>query len=243
MSKAHVMNWEPAGPVAQAYEHSQALFSVITGPIGSGKTTASARRCIRAALWQDPSPYDGVRYARVLAIAPEGRQLRDQVVPSFFQAVEGLRFDSTHLGAGDRDVEFNFYDAQGPVCLKVLFRAVHGLSVEDFFVGREVTGVWLPDLSWWEDDQVALRSIRYSGRYPAPRHRGLGKEAFSGVWGDCADDRRPAWLDDLQHQEFRQPKGFDPTAADGFAADAENVDALRAVAPDFYRRLNGVARR
>lgn len=234
------LNWTPAGPIANAYEHARDRFAVIIGPDGSGKTTASARRCIRAATWQ-PVDDEGVRYARVLVIGPTTRALRDQVLPSFLQAVEGIDFNRTTSSDGDVDLFFGLDDGDGAVALHVMFRGLNGVDPDHFFMGLELTGVWAPNLDWYKDDAVVRAALRRVGRYPglAVTKRPSG-DSFGGVWGDCPDYRVPAWLADLPTQQYAQPPGYDPASSDGFSASAENVEALRAACPDFYRRLNAV---
>lgn len=238
------LNWTPAGPIAAAYEQARDPFAVITGPYGSGKTTAGARRCFRAAMWQPRSDQD-VRYGRVLVVAPTYRALRDQVIPSFKPVVPSAMQDRCVHGNGDEDFKIDFNDGQGQVKLHVMFRALGDIAAEDFYAGYELTGVWVPNLDWYGDASIVREAMRRVNRYPGiglVASANIMGERFGGVWGDCPIDRVPGWLSELPTQLYAQPAGFDPSSPDGFAPDAENVEALRAACPDFYRRLKAQGR-
>ena len=135
-----------AGPVAQAYEHNRAAVSVIVGPTGGGKSQASARRILRVALMQHPSPRDGVRKCRITCVAPTYRILWDTAIQSYLKV-----FPKTWgkwMGAqGDPASHIWRANFGGQVVhVEVIFRALRDESAEEFVRGRETTGWWFPEM-------------------------------------------------------------------------------------------------
>ena len=142
----------PAGPVANAYEHSRAELAVIVGPTGSGKTDTSAKRCARVAQWQEPSPLDGIRKARVTCVTPTYRHAWRSVIPSFQGVWEPYLQNKLASWNGSRGDPAEFLlrarvPGVGPIHLEVHFRAVDvpGVLSEDAD-GTATVDVWI-DLS------------------------------------------------------------------------------------------------
>lgn len=245
-----VRPWEFSGPVEKAFELNRAPVSAIIGPTGGGKSTGSARRCLRIATWQEPSPRDRVRRARTVCICPTYRRAWDTVMPSYFKVFpqslgdfRGSRGDpADHIF----ETEVNLRGERSRLHVEVLFRAVNDLDVEEFFRGFEFTAVWLPEADT-NNDLAAILSIgsNRAGRYPEPDDRpDIGPEgaalAYKGIWCDANapvlgthfHDRfyrklkaagEPAPATD---QVFIQPSGFSP--------NAENIQNLRKIDPNFY---------
>ena len=230
-----------AGPKAQAYEFSQAPVSVIVGPTGGGKSTASARRPLRIAQWQDRSPRDGVRKARIIAIAPTYRRLWDQVIPSYFKEIP--RSWGTFSGSkGDpADHVYDFRAADGSVChVEMLFRAVGDTSLEEFFRGFEFTAAWLPEMDTHHSEDILSLASNRVGRYPEPDDRPIKGEgeppAYAGVYGDANAPEIDSWF----HERFYlRPKAGDAVfiQPSGFSPNRENWTNLRKINPKYYERM------
>ncbi|MGH6972286.1 MAG: hypothetical protein ACREEQ_11810, partial [Caulobacteraceae bacterium] len=238
--------WEYAGPRAAAYENSKAPVSMIVGPVGGGKSTASARRCLRIARWQHPSPRDGVRRARIVVVCPTYRRAWDTVMPSYFKVFPQScgEFRGSRGDPADHIFEAVVaIDGRAAVLhIEVLFRAVNELDVEEFLRGFEFTALWLPEADTNADlaQILSLGSTRV-GRYPEPEDRPGGVEpAYAGVFGDAnAPIIGSAFYDRFYLKQLR--KGERAPASDrlfvqpgGFSANAENMKALRKIRPDFY---------
>ena len=237
--------WEFAGPVARAFELSRAPVAAIEGPTGGGKSTASSRRCLRIATWQEPSPKDGIRKARTVCICPTYRRAWDQVIPSFGKV---FPLNSTTFKGSRGDPADFTYDTVlrmgGEVArlhIEVLFRAVQDLDVEDFFRGFEFTAFWLPeaDTNGRLQEIISLGSNRV-GRYPDTDDRTLDGEGWSGGWCDA---NAPV-IGSEYHDRFHLRRLSDKTAApltdrlyrqpSGFSPQAENMKNLRKIRRDFY---------
>lgn len=230
-----------AGPVARAYELSRAPVSVIIGPTGGGKSTASARRVFRVAQWQDPSPRDGIRKARVVVIAPTYRRLWDQVIPSYLKEVpRGLgAFRGSKGDPADHEFNMEFQDGTRGYS-HVLFRAVGDISLEDFFRGFEVTAVWLPEMDTQASEDILSLARNRVGRFPEPDDRPEKPEgapaAYAGVWGDANAPEIDSWFHErfyMRRKEgdavFIQPGGFSP--------NRENWENLRKINPRYYEDM------
>lgn len=233
-----------AGPVAKAYGHSQAPVSVIIGPTGGGKTTESARRILRAAQWQHPSPRDGLRKCRIGVIAPTYRRLWDQVIPSYRKEINpawGLEPGKTGFTGAKGDPADHHFLAKCPdgrlARIEVLFRAVGDMDLEEFFRGFEVTGWWLPEMDTHASADILSLASNRVGRYPEPddRPENPSFDAWKGVWGDANAPEIDDWFwsrfwlpggRKAGDRVFIQPGGFDP--------NHENRDNLRKISRDYY---------
>ncbi len=228
---------------------------MIVGPTGGGKSTGSARRCLRIATWQHPSPRDGVRRARILVICPTYRRAWDTVIPSYFKVFpEHLKnLDGSGGFRGSRgdpadhifEVEVMIQGARSVLHVEVLFRAVNDLDVEEFFRGLEVTAIWLPEADT-NADLAALLSLGSNrvGRYPEPDDRPTsGEPAYAGVFGDA----NAPMIGMPFHDRFylrRLPDGKRAPETDrcwrqpsGFSVNAENMVNLRKIRPDYYAHM------
>lgn len=233
-----------AGPVAQAYAHCQADTAVIIGPTGGGKSTESARRILRAAQWQHPSPRDGLRKCRVIVITPTYRRLWDQVIPSYRKEINPM----WKLGDGSGGFtgakgdpaqhEFLMMCPDGVLArVEVWFRATGDMDLEDFFRGLEGTAFWLPEMDTHTSDDIVSFASNRIGRYPEPEDRPENPPtpAYAGVWGDANAPE----IDDWFFNRFWLPGGRMPgdrvfIQPSGFSPRAENMQNLRKIRPDYY---------
>lgn len=237
---------KPAGPVAWAFEHCQWKVAVIIGPTGGGKSTAAARRILRAAQWQYPSPRDGERKVRVGVIAPTYRRLWDQVIKSYRKEINPawkLKDGAGGWKGAVGDPAEHMFHVKCPDGLwarvEVLFRAVQDQDLEDFFRGFEVTAWWLPEMDTHANGDILSFAANRVGRYPEPEDRpelteGM-KPAYHGVWGDANAPEIDDWFFNrfwlpggrmANDRVFIQPSGFSP--------NAENLQNLRKIDPDYY---------
>src|SRR5487761_443898 len=75
------MAFSPLGPVAGAFCLDNHEVAAIMGPVGSGKTSASALRLARHAYEQ--RPYEGIRRTRFAIVRNTGPQLHDTTLKSW----------------------------------------------------------------------------------------------------------------------------------------------------------------
>lgn len=242
-------HWQFAGPVARAYELHKGPLTMIQGPVGGGKTTASARRYFRVATWQQPSPRDGKRKAKILCLCPTYRRAWDTIMPSYFKVFPQTmgEFRGSRGDPADHifDMEVSIQGVRQVLHIETLFRAVNDLDIEDFMRGFEVTAMHLPEADTNTDlaQILSLGSTRV-GRYPEPEDRSEGVEpGYSGIFGDAnAPVMGTAFHDRFYERKlpdggvapdtdklFLQPSGFSP--------NAENLMNLKKIRPDFYAHM------
>ncbi len=241
--------WTFAGPVAEAYEVSRAPIAMIEGPTGGGKTTASSRRYVRVATWQQPSPRDSVRRARIVCICPTYRRAWDTIMPSYFKVYPQTmgEFRGSRGDPADHtfDMVVNIRGQPSRLHVETLFRAVNDLDIEDFFRGFEFTAIHLPEADTNADlPQILSLGSNRVGRYPEPEDRPDGGEpGYSGIFGDA----NAPMIGTAYHTRFhlkRMPDGGRAPVTDrlfrqpgGFSANAENMANLRRIRPDYYAHM------
>ncbi|HEY1447995.1 MAG TPA: hypothetical protein VGF33_05625, partial [Caulobacteraceae bacterium] len=242
-----VREWTFAGPVERAYELSRAPVNMIVGPTGGGKTTGSARRCLRVARWQEPSPRDGIRKARIVVICPTYRRAWDTVMPSYFKVFRQSigEFRGSRGDPADHifDAMLNIDGSPGRLHVEVLFRAVNDLDIEEFFRGFEYTAAWLPEADTNADlDAILSMGANRAGRYPEPEDRPDHSEIapYKGLWGDA----NAPMIGTPFHRRFYQrtmPTGKAAPTTDrlwiqpgGRSVNAENMANLKKLDPDYY---------
>lgn len=260
-AKVEQRAWGFAGPVARRFEFDRSPICFIVGPTGGGKTIAAARRCLRTALWQHPSPRDRWRRARIYVVCPTYRIAWDSVIPSYLKVyakeVKTPATEAVWKGAqGDPANHITRMfgqgpDGRGPVEVEVRFRAVQDVDLDEFFRGKECTAFWLPEFDTHEQKAILSYCVNRVGRHPEPEDRPENPEtaAYAGVWGDANTPTIGSWFEKdfysrsaeelaaLSTSFHKQPPGFDPETADGFHAEAENVTNLRRIRPDYYRNM------
>ncbi|WP_312782020.1 hypothetical protein [Brevundimonas sp.] len=247
----NAFGWTQAGPVAGAYGDGRGPIVVCVGPTGGGKTTESARRTVRIALWQHPSPRDGIRKARIVVLAPTYRKLWDQVIPSYKKVITWWK-PGWKGGTGEPAEHIYDFEYRDPLTgnafkchVEVLFRAPGDGDLEEFFRGLEATAFWFPEMDTHEtEDMLSLASNRV-GRYPEPDDRPDDPNlptAYAGIYGDANAPRIGSWFHTRFFLKRRpsdslylQPPGFDEGSPDGFHPQAENQVNLRKISRTYYR--------
>ena len=73
------LNYTPPGPVAEQFMHDRSFVSLISGPIGSGKSTAALFKLIMLAICQPD--VDSIRRSRIVILRNTQEQLVDTVKP------------------------------------------------------------------------------------------------------------------------------------------------------------------
>lgn len=266
VAKVENRAWNFAGPVARRFEFDRSQLAFIVGPTGGGKTIAAARRCLRTALWQHPSPRDGWRRARIYVVCPTYRIAWDSVIPSYLKVfaketdrplvTANLPTQETRAswkGAKGDPADHVFQmlgtgpDGLGPVEVEVRFRAVQDVDLDEFFRGKECTAFWLPEVDTHNQASILSYCANRVGRYPEPddRPENPPSKAYMGVWGDANTPTIGSWFqkdfynaaNDNSFAMHKQPPGYDPDTADGFHPAAENKANLAKIDPQYYRSM------
>lgn len=247
-----VIDWNNvAGPIALAYETSRAPVSLIVGPTGGGKSQASARKVLRVALMQEPSPRDGWRKARITCVAPTYRILWDTAIRSFRKVFPDSLGGTFKGSQGDpADYKLDIRMRRGGVDhllhIEVEFRALRDESAEEFVRGREVTAWWFPEMDTMPAADLLSLALNRVGRYPEPDDRPPWRDGqvrpYSGVFGDANAPVVGSWFHqrfyiDRENAEgfFRQPAAL---TADGKTnPEAENLHNLLKIDPEYYPQM------
>ena len=232
------LRWAPPGPVAARFFHSDAEITILNGPIGSGKTTASIIKLARRAALQVPSPIlrdhaPGsselwpVRLRRTAVVRDTYRQLWRSTMPSWFSRFPKAVGDFTGAeNAPARHVITFALPDRTLARWEVDFLAIGDQAVEDVLRGYEPSDFYLNEMDLLAQEVFTYAAGRY-GRYPSAEHGGC---TAGGIVADCNAPELESWLyakaflatpDELAAMGialFRQPGGLE--------AGAENLANL-----------------
>jgi hypothetical protein len=226
------VQWLPPGPVAAAFEGSDALNPIIVGPVGSGKTTAAVRKIARIAR-RCPSQIDivdgvesAVKRCRVAIVAADYRILWKNLIPSYWKVFPqewgkwrgGVNEPAVHhmqIIGGEEDGRRLILD------IRVDFIGVGDKSLDDLTRGLEITAAYIYEFDTLPQETIAKFFSR-CGRYP---NMGDGKAQDlvpRQVWCDCN-------AFDVDHWAYPECFETPPPGRETFvqpggrAANAENV--------------------
>lgn len=216
------------GPVADAYIRAIAPNSLINGPIGSAKTTASVKRALYAASCILPGP-TGVRDYTLATICNGYDQLWKAAIPSWWSIFSKKLFPQW-TGASPRAAEhiIEWQDQFGPVRITAIFLAFGEQTTEDDLRGHQWSDCYFPEMDTIAEFVFVNASGRV-GRRPTPLV--MGREGR--VFGDCnaPDVTSFVYRDFFQDpkagfQLFKQPGGRD-----------EGAENLMNMGADYYHKL------
>lgn len=200
-----------APPTCAAFMKSEAFGRIVTGPVGSGKTTACVVELLRRAINQTPAA-DGFRHTRFAIVRQTLKQLKDTVLKDCQQWLGGL---------GQWKVSENTFHLKfGDVISEWIFIPLENSEDQARLLSMQLTGAWLSECIEMNLDVIAPISGRL-GRYPSGVH---GTPTWSGLVGDTnMPTEMTPWHNFMTNipqnwQIFHQPSGL--------AADAENLNWL-----------------
>ena len=201
-----------APPIISQFMRSQAFGRLITGPVGSGKTTACIIELSRRMMQQSPAALDGYRYTRFAVIRQTLKQMKDTVLKDVLTRYGSLAdwrvSDSTlYFWEGDVRSEWMFIPLDEPEDKKRLLST----NLTGAFV-NECVEVSLDLLS-----DIAGRCGRYPNEeFGVPTWKGIicdtNPPILGSSWAKFMLDPGPSW------SIFFQPGGREP--------DAENLAHL-----------------
>lgn len=250
-------------PVLSAYIASRARVSIIDGPLGSGKTTASCARILLHMAEQEPTP-GGVRLSRILVVRntyPDLLSTTAETFKAFFFPAEASGqtedpVDPEHripklgqwYGGGSEPPQaiFDFRLEDGTmVKSQVIFRALDRASDVRSILGSEYTWIYLSECKELDKNVIDMLTKRH-GRYPSIAQGGV-TATYHGMFGDTNKCNRGHWLHEAaEHQKpagwefFHQPGGLlenpdgrDPMGRKRWLPNPK-AENLRNLKPDYY---------
>lgn len=230
-----------AGPISDAYILSDAPASLITGPGGSGKTTASVKKSMVEAQRIFPGS-DRVRRYVLGTWRQKYVNLWKATIPSWWSI---LPKDLGHwTGSPPRDATHivRFQDRYGEIELIAHFRAFGDTMDPEDLLGNQYTDCYLNEWSTLPEElftglvdrvgrdppmEVTQRPGRFFGDSNAP-------DVLNYVYRDFYENEKDG------HVLFRQPGGLDPNAENIAAVGRqyyENSARMNAHRPWWVKRM------
>lgn len=258
------VDYTAPGPKCAAWLASRAPMSFVMGPVGSAKTTGGPMKGLQIARLQHPSTkdiysarrpefrkWDGVgwRKAKVIAGRMNYRRMHDTLMPSYQKVFPadlpkmGNRWSATtewsyeKNGPVDHVMEFVFDDV-GPVRLHMSFRSVGEQTLESFVRGNESTAWWLNEVDEFPPGSLGMFGQRVGREYldERPDPDIAPPVAYTEIFGDLNAPDEDNWFNEDYIQ--KKPDGFELfVQPSGFSPDAENLENLRRIHPDYYAQM------
>ncbi len=235
---------DSAGKVSDAFIMSRGTRDLLSGPVGSGKTTACVKRALRAAMQQPPMLHNGKRlqgaprFYRLNVYRQTYKDIWQTTVPSWCKILDPNKGVGRIVGSAPRPGQFtlDFDDGWGPISMEVNFLAWGEDADPDSLGGTECTDAYLNEMPTLRED-LFINLGRTVGRFPNRGEIGLPDRAdvpYGAIFGDANAPEPDSWVfRDFWGPEkpegylhFRQPGGLDP--------EAEN---LKAVGRTYYTAM------
>lgn len=217
-----------ASPTAAAFHKSQAYGRVITGPVGSGKTTGCIAELLLRSVQQRQAA-DGYRYTRFAVVRQTLKQLKDTVLKDCQTWLDPLGGE-WRVSEGVYRLNFGDVRSEWP------FIPLEDSEDQARLLSMQLTGAWLSEVIEMDFSVLAPVTGRI-GRYPAgargvPTWRGLIADTNMPTemtpWHQFLESLPPNW------QSFHQPSGLDTFA--------ENLNFLNQTEESVKLPLNHPAR-
>ncbi len=227
---------ESAGPVSDGFIMSNGTRDLLSGPVGSGKTTACVKRSLLRAMRQPPLLHNGKRLQgaprlyRLNAYRVTYKDVWQALVPSWCKVLDPAKGVGNIVGSSPRPGQFtlDFDDGWGPIHMEVNFLAWGEDAVPDSLGGTEATDAYLNEMPTHRED-LFINLGRTVGRFPNRGEIGLPddpKIPYGAIIGDSNAPAPDCWTyrdfwgpkKPKGYRHFRQPGGLDP--------EAENLKAV-----------------
>lgn len=202
-----------APPTVAEFMRSTALFRIILGPVGSGKTTGCIFELLKIAVNQEKSPQDGIRYTRFAIVRQTFEQLRTTILKDIEQWLGKV----SSYKVQDKTVTIRFGDVKSEWMLIPL----EDMDDQRRLLSSQLTGAWMSEAIEMDVNLVGAILGR-CGRYPSGNH---GAPSWYGAIGDTNFPTEGSdWHKRLEGDRpdnwavFKQPGGM--------AENAENLEWL-----------------
>lgn len=208
MSDARQIQFEPAGPVSQAFLADNSFVRGIMGPIGSGKSAGCVIEILKRSQMQAPSP-DGLRRTRWAVIRNSYPELRTTTLKTWAD------WCPLAYGKLTQDSPITHYVKTPELDMEVLFLALDREEDARKLLSLELTGAWVNEAREVPKAIIDALSGRV-GRYPSKMQGGA---TWSGIVMDTNAPDDQSWWYKLAEQGvpdgwkfFKQPSGRSPQA-------------------------------
>lgn len=231
------MNFDPPGPVGEAYMFAENPVDYIMGPVGSGKTTSSIFRIFINALRMPPCK-DGVIRFRGAAIHENLRALQRTGLESFHQFFP-KGFPGAHFEGGqDRPFKgvLRFVTPKGRKLQIILDGfGIGDHSVEQLLRGYQCNFFWNVEADLLSREVPGDEYARVAqGRYPGRAQLADEKAKVPGsVWGDFNPPLISHWIHEVFVEKprdafvlHRQPSGLSDQAENRTYSSREDYEKL-----------------
>lgn len=236
-SQGAKVRYRPMGAVLEAYCKSIKFVQIIRGPLGAGKTKASAFKVFQYICQQRPDA-NGVRRSRWAVIRNTYPDLTSTTIRDWKEMVPSAAGVLTMGHPPEHRLFFHLPDGT-TVQAEVLFIALDREDDVKKLRGAQLTGAWINELKELPKAVLDMVTGRVD-RYPAP-----GASTWVGVIGDTNAWDQDHWLQALdeqwqrgelsEYEFFTQPPGVIKINGEWTVNPlAENLMVLRA---DYYRRM------
>lgn len=200
----------PQGKVLEAYLHSDARVSVITGPLGSGKTFMSCEKVFKIMCQQKPNQ-QGIRKTRCYAIRNTYPDLLSTTVKDWMDLFGELgHYKGGGIEPPSHKLLFKLPD-KSTVQAEIVFIALDRPASVKKLRGAQVSFFYLNEIKELDKSVVDMADLRH-GRYPSAMD---GGPTWGGMIGDTNQVDDDHWLYELAEETkpknwafFTQPGGL-----------------------------------
>lgn len=197
----------PAGAVTDRFHISNSFVRGLMGPMGSGKSVACCMDIAMRALEQLPSPIDGIKRTRAVAIRQSYPELKSTTIETWLHW-----FPEKVFGKMRWDAPIRHKIKLAKNCeLDMWFLALERPDDVKKLLGCEATIIWLNEARELPKEVLDMSTIRV-GRYP-------DASKWSGIIMDTNPPSDDHWWYRLAEEEkpegfefFRQPSALGPLA-------------------------------
>ena len=240
-------------PTIWKFLHDDAFFRGICGPVGSGKSYASASEILLRALRQPPSPKDNIRYSRAVVVRNSYPELRTTTIKTWLELFNESQWGpmrwspplTHHLKLPPKD------DIPGLDC-EVIFIALDQPKDIRKLLSLELTFAWCN-----EARELPLAIIQgltsRIGRYPTKAQGGC---PWRGIWADTNGPDDDSWWYRLAEKEpvqgkykwnfYNQPGGMiessiptDYSGGGKFWEDNKKAENINNLPEGYYHQMLG----
>lgn len=231
-----VIRFRPPGPVAEAFMKSKKPFRIIRGPLGSGKTTATAIQVFKYICEQTASKAK-VRTSRWVVVRNTYADLTNTTIRDWLSIVPDGAGVMTMGKPPEMKLDFDLPDGT-TVKSEVIFLALDRPDDVRKLRGMQLTGAWVNEAKEIPKAIFDMLTGRID-RYPKP-----GYSSWVGVIGDTnawdQDHPLEEWAEKIRQGDMPDYEFFVQPGAVRWVdvkwevnPDAENLKVLH---PEYYLR-------